>query len=177
MGRGQGMELEQDKAMRGNRDRPRNAGSSRSWPRRAKQGEAEGGDPRTLQAAQDSGVLPASPPPPTGRVKAGWGPFSQFKQLPLITPLTGAGEGGGGGKHTGVELLVQRLSKASGLWPGSIRIGRGRSKTWGALIKSQKSPRWEEEDRAKGQGSQAFSFRQSCQPRQQSPWQAWGCSR
>lgn len=105
MGRRQEMELEQDKPMRENRslprDRPRKAGSPRSRPRLAKQGETEGGDPRTLPAAQDSGVLPASPPPPTGRVKAGWRPFSQFKQLPLITPLTGAGKAGVAGKAQG----------------------------------------------------------------------------
>lgn len=53
----------------------------------------------TLPAAQDSRVPPESPPlPPTGRVKPGWGPFSQFKQLPLITPLT-EGRGSGGGRE------------------------------------------------------------------------------
>lgn len=146
IGRGQGIELEQDKPGRENRDRPRNAGSPRPWPRLAKQREAEGGDPRTLPAAQHSGVPPANPPPPTGRVKAGCGPFSQFKQLPLITPLTGAGEGGGGGKRTGVGLLVQRLNKSQ--WPLAWEPeDRKRTRQdLGALIKSQKSQRWGEED-------------------------------
>lgn len=75
---------------------------------------------------QYSRVLAASPPPhkplpilATGRVKAGWGPFSQFKQLPLITPLIGGRRGQGVRKGTGVGLLVQGLSKANGLWPGT----------------------------------------------------------
>lgn len=51
----------------------------------------------TLPAAQDSRGPASKFSTPTGRVRAGWGPFSQFKQLPLITPLTeGRGEGGGG---------------------------------------------------------------------------------
>lgn len=71
--------------------------------------------------------LAASPPPykpsllATGRVKAGWGPFSQFKQLPLITPLIGGRGKRTVGKGAGVGLLQQRLSKSSGLWPGRLR--------------------------------------------------------
>lgn len=62
--------------------------------------------PRTLGSSQQ--VLHTPPPHAhTGRVKTGRGPFSQFKQLPLITPLTGGREGGGGGKRTGVGLMVR----------------------------------------------------------------------
>lgn len=99
------------------------------------------------QLRRTSGVQPASPPPPTGRVKAGRGPFSQFKQLPLITPLTGGREGGGVGKRIGVGLLVQRLSKS--WWPLAWEP-EDRKGTWpdlGVLSKGQEALRWDKQNK------------------------------
>lgn len=115
VGKVQEMGLEQNKPEKENRDRPKNVGARRRWPILIAQGRAEGGAPSTLPDAQDSGVQPVSPPPPTGRVKAGRGPFSQFKQLPLITPFTGGRRrrawremhgGGASGTETEQELVA-----------------------------------------------------------------------
>lgn len=92
VGKGQGLGLEQDEPRKEKRDGFEDAG----WPRprlshpkvvTPKLSQL----PRTMRSCQH--VLQ----PPTGRGKAGQEPFSQFKQLPLITPLTGSR---GGGKDT-----------------------------------------------------------------------------
>lgn len=105
-----------------------------------------------MPAAQDSRVPLASSPPPTGRVKAGWGPFSQFKQLPLITPLT-EGRGREGGKCSGVGLLVQRLSQSQ--WPlaWEPEDRKGTQQDPGAPIKDQEGQRWEEAGGARREGN------------------------
>ena len=85
-----------------------------------------------------------SSPTHTGRVKAGWGPFSQFKQLPLITPLTEDRGREEGGKCSGVGLLVQRLSQSQ--WPlaWEPEDRKGTQQDPGAPIKDQEAQRWEE---------------------------------
>lgn len=109
----------------------------------------------------------------TGWVKAGWGPFSQFKQLPLITPLIGGRGGEGVGKGTGWGFFWYR-AVAFGL--GLRAAGYLASPGGCSVSTSQRSFREGKKKMLEGKGSSVISPRQRCSPRGYCPQQPRACS-
>lgn len=106
-------------------------------------------------------------------MKAGWGPFSQFKQLPLITPLIGGRGRRGVGKGTGVGLLVQGLSKSSGLWPGRLRVEEYLAEPEGHLSSAREASNQGRKFQRKELSG--YLLVAKVQPRGYCSQQPWGC--